>query len=292
MALDLGASKKFLNKTVRGAIATAKLIKTETRISDEPISVCSIGIKHIEHELGTLEGKSALVVGTGKMGRQALSYLHEMKLSKLLMTNRTHHKGVELARSYDEVEVVSYDDRYEVVKNVDILISATGSPHIIFKEALMAERDKPLTILDMAIPRDIDSEIGLRDKVRLIVVDDLKAISDENAEKRKALGKIAEGMVDEAVEEHMTWMLTSRVDPVIGKLAQKREQICVDTLDILNKKIKMDEKEKAILEKMLQSALKRMVREPIINLKKVEDSLEQDNMITVVEHLFDFKESK
>jgi len=292
LALDVGASKKFLNKTVRDAIASAKLIKTKTRISDEPISVCSIGIKHVEHELGSLEGKTALVVGTGKMGRQALSYLSSMNLKQLFMTNRTHHKGVEVARNYEGVEMISYDDRYEMVKDVDILISATGSPHVIFKDELLEKRTKQLTILDMAIPRDVDSKIGDREFVELIVVDDLKAISDENTEKRIALGKIAAEMVDEAVEEHMVWMLTSRVDPVIGKLAQKREKICLDTLDILNKKIKMDEKEKALLEKMLQSALKRMVREPIINLKKVEDSLEQDTMISVVEHLFDFKESK
>ncbi len=120
----------------------------------------------------------------------------------------------------------------------------------------MGDLVKPLTILDMAIPRDIDSKISLRENVELIVVDDLKAISDENTEKRKALGLIAEKMVDEAVDEHMNWMLTSRVDPVIKKLSLKREKICMDTLDILNKKIKMDEKEKALLEKMMQSALK------------------------------------
>lgn len=291
LALDIGASGKFLNRTIREAIAKAKQIKTDIKISEEPISVCSIGIKYIEKQLGSLEGKTALVVGTGKMGRQALSYLHGMKLKKLMMTNRTHHKGVEVAQKFENVEVVSYDDRYEIIKNVDILISATGSPHVIFKDEQLDELNRHLTILDMAIPRDVDSKIGKWENVTLNVVDDLKAISDENTEKRKALGVIASQMVDQAVDEHMTWMLTSRVDPVINKLAQKREKISEDTLDILNKKIRMDEKEKALLEKMLQSALKRMVREPIINLKKVEDSGEQDNMISVMENLFDFKES-
>ena len=225
------------------------------------------------------------------MGRQALSYLHGMKLNKLMMTNRTHHKGVEVAQKFEDVDVVSYDDRYDIVKDVDILISATGSPHVIFKDELLGGLTKHLTILDMAIPRDVDSQIGERETVTLNVVDDLKAISDENTEKRKALSVVAGEMVDTAVDEHMTWMLTSRVDPVINKLSQKREKICVDTLDILNKKIKMDEKERALLEKMLQSALKRMVREPIINLKKVEDSSEQDNVISVMENLFEFKES-
>jgi len=291
LALDMGASGKFLNKTIRDAIATAKQIKTDIKISEEPISVCSIGIKYIEKQLGSLENKTALVVGTGKMGRQALSYLNSMKLSKLMMTNRTHHKGVEVAQQYDDVEVVSYDDRYKVLESVDILISATGSPHVIFKDELIGPLTKPLIILDMAIPRDVDAAIGERKEVSLNVVDDLKAISDENTEKRKILSVVAEEMVDEAVETHMVWMLTSRVDPVIHKLEKKRNKICVDTLDILHKKIKMDEKEKALLEKMVQSALKRMIREPIINLKKVEDTLEQEKMITVMENLFDFKES-
>ncbi len=291
LALDIGASGKFLNRTIRDAIAKAKQIKTDIKISEEPISVCSIGIKYIEKQIGSLEGKTALVVGTGKMGRQALSYLHGMNLKNLMMTNRTHHKGVEVAQKFDNVEVVSYDDRYEIVKDADVLISATGSPHVIFKDEKLGVLNRHLTILDMAIPRDIDSKIGERNDVVLNVVDDLKAISDENTEKRRALGVIAAEMVDTAVDEHMTWLLTSRVDPVIKKMSGKREKICVDTLDILNKKIKMDEKEKAILEKMLQSALKRMVREPIINLKKVEDSSEQENMISVLENLFDFKES-
>ncbi len=133
LALDMGASGKFLNRTVRDAIAKAKQIKTEIKISEEPVSVCSIGIKHIESLLGSLDKKTALVVGTGKMGRQALSYLNGMNLDKLMMTNRTHHKGVEVAKNYEDVEVVSYDDRYEIIKDVDILISATLLPTLYLK---------------------------------------------------------------------------------------------------------------------------------------------------------------
>ncbi len=291
LALDMGASGKFLNRTVRDAIATAKFIKTDTKISEEPISVCSIGIKFLESQLGSLKGKTALVVGTGKMGRQALSYLNGMELGRLMMTNRTHHKGVEVARKYDDVEVIPYDERYECLKEVDILISATGSPHVIFKDELVPVLDKELTVLDMAIPRDVEGKLGKRDGVTVHVVDDLKAISDENTKKRIELSIIAGEMVDRVVETHMTWMLTSRVDPVIRRFSDKRDKVCSDTLDILHKKIKLDEKEKALLEKMLQSALKRMVREPIINLKKIEDTATQENVIDVIEHLFDFKET-
>lgn len=290
LALDMGASGKFLNRTVRDAIATAKMIKTDTKISEEPISVCSIGIKFLESQLGSLKGKTALVVGTGKMGRQALSYLNGMELERLMMTNRTHHKGVEVAKKYDDVEVIPYDERYDSLKDIDILISATGSPHVIFKDELVPPLEKELTVLDMAIPRDVEGTLGRRDGVTVHVVDDLKAISDENTKKRIELSIVAGEMVDNAVDTHMTWMLTSRVDPVIGKLSDKRDKVCSDTLDILYKKIKMDEKEKALLEKMLQSALKRMVREPIINLKKIEDTAMQENVIDIIEHLFDFKE--
>ncbi len=290
LALDMGASGKFLNRTVRDAIATAKQIKTETKISEEPISVCSIGIKFVEQGLGSLKGKRALIVGTGKMGRQALSYLSAMELESLTMTNRTHHKGVEVAKNYENVDVIPYENRYDYLDKIDILISATGSPHVIFKEELVPPLQNQLTVLDMAIPRDVESTLAKRDGVTVHVVDDLKAVSDENAKKRKELSLIGEVMVDKAVDAHMTWMLTSRVDPVINQLAAKREHICSDTLDILHKKIKLDEKEKALLEKMLQSALKRMVREPIINLKKIEDTDQQDTAIDVVEHLFDFRE--
>ncbi len=290
LALDMGASGKFLNRTVRDAIATAKQIKTETKISEEPISVCSIGIKFIEQGLGSLKGKRALIVGTGKMGRQALSYLSAMELESLTMTNRTHHKGVAVAKNYENVDVIPYENRYDYLDKIDILISATGSPHVIFKEELVPPLQNQLTVLDMAIPRDVESTLAKREGVTVHVVDDLKAVSDENAKKRKELSLIGEEMVDKAVVAHMTWMLTSRVDPVINQLAAKREHICCDTLDILHKKIKLDEKEKALLEKMLQSALKRMVREPIINLKKIEDTDRQDTAIDVVEHLFDFRE--
>ena len=226
------------------------------------------------------------------MGRQALNYLKEHDLGRIVMTNRTHHKSLDLQGVFPDVDVIPYDDRYDLLGDMDVLITATASPHTVIRNSRIGGRDKPLLILDMALPRDVDPKVGEREDVKLFVVDDLREISERNMKKRRALCEEALLAREPEIRELGHWLKTMKVDPLIGQLKQRADQIGDDTLDYLNKKLKLDLKESKLLDKMVHSALKRMIREPILQLKSMKDIGEQEKAIEVLEQLFQLEEDK
>lgn len=290
-SLKLGSSKKILNKLFREAVSTAKKIKTNLKISDHPLSISYIGIKFLKEKMKTFSGKNVLVIGLGKMGKLALNYLLEENVENLYVTNRSHQKIIDVIKEFPQVNIINYSDRYDKLSEIDILISATACPHTIITFENITERNKDLHILDLAMPKDIDKNVGLIDKVSLYDIDDLKNISDKNKKRREELSKEALKIVKSDVDDFKSWLVNIEVDPVIKSLKKKCESIEKDTLEYIFNKIDLDNREKKIIEKMLSSALKRVIREPILNLKNLDDNNDRQNIIRVAENLFNAKVS-
>lgn len=288
-SMDLGASKKVLNKVFREAITTAKNIKSQLKISEHPLSVSYIGVKLLVEKLGGLKGKKALVMGIGEMGKLALKNLIDENLGKIYMTNRSHDKVIDVAKDYPQVIPIDYKRRYEIIKDIDILITATACPHTIVKLEDMPKLDRRLYIMDLALPRDVDEEIGRLDKVSLYNIDSLKEISSENEKKRQELSRKAEKIIKGEIEELLRHLRVVKVDPIIKAINEERGRIEEDTLDYIYRKLDLGTKEKKIIEKMLSSALKRVMRKPIIKLKELEDEEKIDSYIDMINELFDFK---
>lgn len=286
-AMEMGASGKILNKLFREAITTAKHIKTETKISEYPLSISYIGVKFLKEKMGSLEGKTALLVGAGKMNKLALNHLYEQNIGKVYMANRTQQKVDELTALHQELIAVDYDKRYEMLKEVDLLITSTTSPHLIIKQAYMPERKKELFILDIALPRDVEESIGHNPYIHLYDIDDLQEIAHKNSVKRHELAVQAEAFIAESLEEFICWLHTIKIDPTIKSLHERCEEIEYDTMNYLRRKIDLSCKEEKIIEKMLMSSLKRLIREPINNLKEIKDKEKQEECIKLIEELFD-----
>ncbi|TPB43379.1 glutamyl-tRNA reductase, partial [Burkholderia pseudomallei] len=140
---------------------------------------------------------------------------------------------------------------------------------------------------DIALPRDIDKNLNEFENIEVYDIDDLKKISEANDKKRRELASIGELIIDEKIEEFNEWLDTIKIDPTIQSLNDKCSDIREDTLDYIYRKLDLNCREKKIIDKMLTSALKRLVREPIINLKQIKDSGKQDEYIKIVEELFD-----
>ena len=290
-SLDLGGSGKILNKLFREAITIAKNIKSQLKISEHPLSISYIGVKFLKDKIGDLKGKKALVLGTGKMGGLALEYLIEEELEDIFVVNRSMKKRESLLKKFPLLKFVDYNDRYSLLNDVDILITATAAPHSIIRYDEMPKLNKPLYIMDMALPRDVDKELEKLDYVSLYDIDSLKEISKENEKKRKELSLKAKEIIKENVYEFLEWIKTVKVDPIIKDINEMCRDIEKDTLDILYKKLDLDSRDKKILEKMLNSALRRVMRNPIIKLKETKDEEIIDMYITALEDLFDLKGS-
>ncbi|MEG0326649.1 MAG: glutamyl-tRNA reductase [Cellulosilyticaceae bacterium] len=285
-AMEIGASGKVLNKLFREAITTAKQIKTETKISEYPLSISYIGIKFLKEKMGSLEGKSALLIGAGKMNKLALNHLYEQHIGKVYMANRTHQKVYDLTTLHKELIAIDYAKRYEILEEVDILITSTASPHLIIKQADMPNITNELYILDSALPRDVEECVGEDLHIHLYDIDDLKEISHKNSEKRYEIAQQADKIILESLEELIGWMHTIKIDPTIRSLNERCEEIEQDTMNYLKRKIDLSCKEEKIIEKMLRSSLKRLIREPISNLKEIKDKQKQEESIKLLEELF------
>ncbi|MGL4796665.1 MAG: glutamyl-tRNA reductase [Paraclostridium sp.] len=286
-SMQLGASKKVFNKLFREAITVSKDIKSNTKISEQPLSISYIAIKYLKEKLGSLEDKNVFVIGVGKMSRLAMKHLEEEKVKNIYVTNRSHCKLVSIQEEYDNLIPVKYEDRYEVMNDIDILISATASPHIVIKKDNMPVIENELHIMDIALPRDIDAQLSKMKNVFLYDIDNLKKISDKNEKKRRELAKLGELIIRERINEFIDWSNSIKIDPTIQCLNDKCIEIREDTLDYIYRKVELNSREKKIIDKMLSSALKRLIREPIINLKQIKDTGQQQEYIKVVEDLFD-----
>lgn len=286
-ARQLGSSKKVFNKLFREAITVSKDIKTTTKISHQPLSISYIGIKCLKEKMGSLENKNALVIGLGKMSKLAMKHLEEEQLNNIYVTNRSYEKLKNIQDEYKNLIPIKYEDRYEVMDKVDIVISATASPHTVLKKADMPKTSNKLIMMDIALPRDIDKNLNEFENIEVYDIDDLKKISEANDKKRRELACIGELIIDEKIEEFNEWLDTIKIDPTIQSLNDKCSDIREDTLDYIYRKLDLNCREKKIIDKMLTSALKRLVREPIINLKQIKDSGKQEEYIKIVEELFD-----
>lgn len=287
-SMEVGGSKKILNKLFREAITAAKDIKCRLKISEIPLSTSYIGIKLLKEQLKSLNGKKALIVGAGKISSLSLKYLKEEGLDEIYITNRTHGKLKDLCFEFPELKAINYEDRYSVLNDVDIVITATSAPHIIFTKKDMPDIKKELYIMDLALPRDVEEKVEEIKNIHLYDIDDLKKTSEENLIRREELAEEALGIIKEDVEEFIEWLEKVKVDPVIKSLNDRCSEIQQDTLDYINRKLDLDCREQKIIEKMLGSALKRVIREPIKNLKDIKEADHMDGYIDMVNKLFDF----
>lgn len=288
LSLDLGASKKVLNRLFRDAVTASKRIKTELKISEHPMSISYIGVKFLLQKLGTFENKRFLIIGTGKMGRLALNYVMESRPGAVYMTNRNHQKVIDLRQDFPDIQMIPYENRYQILPEVDVVITATASSHSVIRFKDMPPLKGPLAFMDMAVPQDIEPQVATIPGVSLFNVDSLMRISEENENRRRLLAEEAQLLIENDLAEFATWMHSVKADPAIVSLNALRKQVEEDTFDYLNRKLVMDHRDRKLMEKMISSALKRMIREPIMKLKSLKDEEEITQYTQLIEDLFQF----
>lgn len=270
-AMSEHTSGKVLNKIFREAVSTAKQIKSEIKISEHPLSISHIAVKFLKEKQGTLEGKKALVIGTGQMNELTIKYLLEENIGEIYVTNRTHTKAVELTELYEGLFPVPYEKRYDILPKVDIVVSATASPHIILQADKMPELIKRLDIMDIAMPRDIDPAIDEMELANVYDIDALKMISKTNNERRLELVVAAQKEIEGAIRKLMKWLETLSVEDVIQGLDAYCEEIKAHTTKLLSKKILNEELDEEVMGMIMVEALRRCMRTPIAKLMTTEN---------------------
>lgn len=209
------ATGKVLNRLFEKAFNTAKKIRTETFISRGSVSVSSAAVRLAEKILGQLTDKTVLIIGTGAVGEQLLLYLKKNGIKSSLVTNRTLEKAQSLAAKFNAC-AISFEDFKDRLVEVDIVIASTGAPHCIIHNediiSLMPKRkQRPLFIIDLAVPRDVEAQVNRIDNVYLYDIDDLEKIVDENIKLRKNEVDNCSKIIDTAADRFMGWLVSEKI---------------------------------------------------------------------------------
>ena len=285
-------TSKVFNRLFQEAIKAAKEIKSKLKISEIPLSTGYIGLKYLEEQMGTFEDKTMLIIGFGKIGKLFYQYGKELPFKEICVCNRSADTVKCVIEDNDNTAYIPYGSCHTVLDKADVVITATSCPHFVLKAENMTERKKPLYMLDMAIPRNIDTAIGNLENYHLYNIDVLKEMSARNEESRKALTEKAETIIERATEEFLVWLKRTAQDPIIESLNRSVDDILEDHLQYLFKKITVNNRERTIITRTMEAALKKAVRNPIIALKSIEDEEKRAHYADVLGELFQLNETR
>ena len=213
-ALDKETTSSFLNIIFNQAIETGKRFRAESRINEKNISLDSIAVKFIKTKFESLEDKKVFVIGVGDLSQSILALLHKMNNCHLTMTNRSLKKSIELQKVFPDVQTAEFSEKYNIIKNMDIVISATSAPHLIIEKVKIENilnDGKKRFFLDLAVPRDIEISIGEFENVSLYHLEDIWDEYNKNVEKR-----------DEIVEKYF-YIIEEQLKKIAEKLEKRRK---------------------------------------------------------------------
>ncbi len=211
---------KVLNRLFEKALNTAKKIRTQTLIGRGAVSVGSAAVGLAKKILGGLNGRMAMIVGAGAVGEQLIVYLKKNGISSILVANRTLEKAEILAERF-AATAMAFGDFKNRLAEVDIVIASTGAPHCIIRKEeiipLMPKRkQKPLFIIDLAVPRDVEAQVNTIDNVYLYDIDDLERIVDENIKLRRNELDGCSRIIGNASDHFMAWLARENPHLLIG----------------------------------------------------------------------------
>lgn len=270
MANQCQACQKQLHRMFQSCFAAVKQLKTTYRISEHPVSIAYLAVKNIRNAM-SLHRASVLVIGSGEMAALMLQYLQKEELSALYVCSRNRHKAEQVMSA--SMQYIPFSKRYEILPHCDVICSMTSSPHRILRKEDMPPIQRKQMYVDLAMPRDIDPQLTQSGVV--IDIDHLQREADEQLEQRKVLLQKAHPVLEAAAQEAYAYLHAQQVDYLIQSLQQRSEQMAADTYALLRAKLQLSSHEQQVLKKVLHTSFLRMVKEPMLTLKKAKGQDQQ-----------------
>ncbi|MFY9264283.1 MAG: glutamyl-tRNA reductase [Solirubrobacterales bacterium] len=273
LALVEGVTGPISNKLFRDAIATGKRIHSETGVSSLKTSVSSTAVELARETLGDLASQKTLVIGAGGNGELTARALSEAGVETVFVANRRYDRAIGVAKRYGG-KAVRFDSLPEELVNTDIVLSSTGSPHQLIGvdeiEIVMEQRHhRPMLMIDIAVPRDIDPAVGAIDGVTYFDMDDLQRAIDRNLSVRRGEATKAELIVAQERERFERWLTNLDVLPTIRALRRRAESIAEHVVrENLDKFESLSEVDRERVDAMARAIVSRVLHEPTLRLKK------------------------
>lgn len=273
LATQNNATGMVLNKLFHRAFSVAKMVRTDTKIANNAVSISFAAVELAKKIFDNLRDKKCMLIGSGEMAELAAKHLITNGVGEIWITNRTYERALNLAQTF-QAQAVPFDELYQNLMHVDIVISSTGAEHpLITKKDLspiIRERKyRPMFFIDIAVPRDVDPEVNRIDNVYLYDIDDLQSVAEANLRERRKEALVAEEMIRKEAQEFYSWLNSLNVVPIIVSLKKKMEEIGKKELEKTLSHLKgATEAERKALELLTSSIINKILHEPITTLKK------------------------
>jgi glutamyl-tRNA reductase len=270
LACQAGSVGRHLHDLIPRAFFVAKKVRTTTRIGATAVSISSVAIELARKIFGDLENKSILLMGAGKMSTLAAKSLLDVGIRKIYVANRTPERSERMAAKFSG-QAVPFEDLETYLILADIALVSTGSDSYILKKAdvegiIKKRKYRPLFIVDISVPRNVDPAVNELENVFVYDIDDLQSVIDANIQQRQQEAEIAEEIVAEEVSNYIKQVSTRNVGPLASTLRSRIEEMCLEELK--NRRHQLTDEEYQRMEKVLKKAAHKIAHPLITQLRK------------------------
>jgi glutamyl-tRNA reductase len=285
-----------LSRLFEMALRVGGRVRSETRLGAGAASVPSASIELARKIFGNLQGRRALVLGAGEMSELTMECLRGEGVSDIQVANRTAARAEEVARRLN-ARAAAFDDLPRLLMEVDIIAAATSAPHAVITRSL-AERSladgrrTPLLILDIALPRDVEPEVGELPNVFLYDIDDLSQVVEGNLERRRSEVNVAEQIITDGIRDFRAWYRARNVVPLIRQLRGHVEDLReVETARALRALQHLSPGDRAVVENLTRQLLNKVLHAPTARLREAAASGREGEIAEAARYLFALESS-
>jgi glutamyl-tRNA reductase len=290
-AKDNGAVCGWLDGLLSRSFSVAKRVRSETGIGQMAVSVSYAAVELARKIFGSLNNRTVMLVGAGKMSELAARHLRRSGASHVFVTNRTHERAVEMAKLFQGTPV-EYSRFTAMLPEVDILIASSGAPQYVLhkdemQRVISARRNKPMFLIDIAVPRNIEPTVNELDNVFLYDIDDLQEVVNSNLRERMKEADHAEALVSDEVERMMARLQIAEVTPIIVGLQEQLEHIRVAELEKARRHLgSLTPQQEAALEALTRGIINKIAHGPISELRSQAGKPEGVQVIATIRKAF------
>jgi glutamyl-tRNA reductase len=295
IARDTGTTSTVLNTLFNRAISVGKKVRTKTRIAFNAVSVSYAAVELAKKAFGDLSRSNVLVLGAGEMSELTARHLVDNGVKTVFVSNRNYDRAAQLAEKFHGI-AVPYEDFLKCAVEADIVITSTGAPHYIIRAwdvaHLMPKRNgRPLVFIDIAVPRDVEPEVEAIAGVQLFNIDALEAVVESNMKERIQEAQAAEVLIQEELAEILAKFRYLAFRPTLASLTAKVEGIRLRELKrALNKLPDITAEERKIMENMSKMLVRKLLRDPIVNINEAAGTGREHYYLDAVCQLFKLDE--
>ncbi len=271
-ALTHKASGVILNKLVKKAISVAKRVRTETKIAETAVSVSYAAVELAKKIFSNLSEKTVLLVGAGEMAKLAAKHLINSGVRRVMVTTRTPQGALELAKRFNGLSI-PFDDFRREMAEADIVLCSTGAAQYLIKaedvqQAVRRRMNRPIFLIDISVPRNIEPAVKDIDNAFLFDIDDLEMRVEQNLEERRREAGKAERMVEEEVQVILHWLKSLDVTPTIVALRKRAEEIKQAEIEkVMGRLGHLTPQERGTIESLASAIVNKLLHGPLVTLK-------------------------